>query len=144
MISDRVENLAIDLTNQVTTATKYDCVEGSFLAGVNANGCGGGDTATLCAEAASPYAGAAVSGADIVLSWVFQFDSTDALNDTAHLKYLYVDSDGDKVGSLGGWDIAIGGDGERPLGTPEPSTAALMVAGLCLIWIGSVRARQKR
>ena len=30
-------------TNEVTTATKYDCVEGNFLSGVNANGCGSYD-----------------------------------------------------------------------------------------------------
>ncbi|MDP2324805.1 MAG: Ig-like domain-containing protein [Gammaproteobacteria bacterium] len=43
VISDRVENLAIDTVNQVTTATNYVCVEGAFLSGVNANGCGGYD-----------------------------------------------------------------------------------------------------
>lgn len=38
--SDRVENLTIDTVNQVTMATRYDCVEGNFLSAVNANGCG--------------------------------------------------------------------------------------------------------
>lgn len=43
VISDRVENLVIDTQNELTTATKYDCVEGNFLSGVNANGCGSYD-----------------------------------------------------------------------------------------------------
>lgn len=48
VISDRVENLAIAINEAVpelseTTATRYDCVEGNFLSGVNANGCGSYD-----------------------------------------------------------------------------------------------------
>lgn len=43
VISDRAENLSIDIPNELTSATKYDCVEGNFLSGVNANGCGSYD-----------------------------------------------------------------------------------------------------
>ena len=39
VISDRVTGLVIDTTNNTTTATTYECYEGSFLAGVGANGC---------------------------------------------------------------------------------------------------------
>ncbi len=39
VISDKVTNLTITPGTSTTTATTYECVEGSFLAGVGANGC---------------------------------------------------------------------------------------------------------
>ena len=39
VISDKVTNLTITPTTTTTTAATYECVEGTFLAGVGANGC---------------------------------------------------------------------------------------------------------
>jgi len=39
VISDKTVNLVIDTQAQTTTATSYECVEGSFLINVGANGC---------------------------------------------------------------------------------------------------------
>jgi len=39
VISDKTVNLTINTATQTTTATSYNCTEGSFLAGVGANGC---------------------------------------------------------------------------------------------------------
>jgi hypothetical protein len=40
VISDKTTDLVINTTLKQTTATSYECVEGNFLAGVGANGCG--------------------------------------------------------------------------------------------------------
>ncbi len=39
VISDKVTNLTLTPTTTTTTAATYECVEGTFLAGVGANGC---------------------------------------------------------------------------------------------------------
>lgn len=39
VIGDKVTNLVIDTVNDITTASSYQCAEGTFLAGVGANGC---------------------------------------------------------------------------------------------------------
>lgn len=39
VISDKVTGLVINTATDVSTATTYECVEGTFLAGVGANGC---------------------------------------------------------------------------------------------------------
>jgi hypothetical protein len=40
VIGDRVSDLTIDTVNATTTAATYRCIEGTFLQGVGANGCG--------------------------------------------------------------------------------------------------------
>ena len=92
---------------------------------LNAGGCDGGSSGTvrLCAQAKSPSLGAPFGLGD-TLTWVFQFDTTGSLNSTAELKYLYVDSEGNKVGSLGSYDIGIQSH------TPEPYSLALVGTGL--------------
>jgi len=39
VIGDKVSNMTIDTVNDTTTASSYSCAEGTFLAGVGANGC---------------------------------------------------------------------------------------------------------
>jgi hypothetical protein len=112
---------------------------------LNANGCDGGGTNSLCAEANSFADGANLVGADTILSWQFKFNSPASSIETVHLKYLYssgTDSNGGfiKVGSLGSFDIHVqdGPDGDDP-GVPEPSTFALV--GIAAIAIGAYRRK---
>lgn len=39
VVGDRVTDLTIDIANQTTTAASYQCIEGTFLTTVGANGC---------------------------------------------------------------------------------------------------------
>ncbi|GIK34850.1 MAG: hypothetical protein BroJett010_14090 [Gammaproteobacteria bacterium] len=39
VIGDKVTDMTIDTTNDITTAATYNCIEGNFLGGVGANGC---------------------------------------------------------------------------------------------------------
>lgn len=93
------------------------------------------DEFRFCAEADSTasYTGASFSSG-VVLSWRFQFDSLFGLNPTAHIKYLYNDSAGKKVGDLGSWDTPI-------QHVPEP--ASILGLGTFLFLIGS-KLRRKR
>lgn len=102
---------------------------------LGANGCaqGNSDPACIQAQGAGVNPGATFTDGDI-LSWLIQFHAT-TLNDTATIKYLYMDTSGKKVGDLGSWEIGI----QRQV--PEPATLALM--GLGLFGIG-VRRKFKR
>ena len=100
---------------------------------LNASGCDGGSggTVRMCDQAKSPSLGAAF-GLGSTLTWVFQFDTTGTLNSTAELKYRYVDSAGDKVGSLGSYDIGI-----QTVHNPEPFSLSLV--GIGLVGVGVLR-----
>jgi hypothetical protein len=109
--------------------------------GITANGCGEGNTKSLCAQSTGTgtalFSGSTPAG---ILSWVFQFDSSSDLNPSAHIKYLYVNSEGSKVGSLGSWDLTIqctngdcGGIPPQEL-VPEPLSMGLAGAGLVGIY----------
>ncbi len=138
--TDYVE--AVALKNFATSFTQSSLVSAPdalsnwtfFNKELTANGCEGGNTSVLCAKANIPtYKGAAVSGPDIVLSWVFQFDA-ETLNRTAELKYLYVDADGKKIGSLGSWDIPI-------QQSPEP--LSMLLLGFGLVGLAGIRRFKK-
>jgi hypothetical protein len=106
---------------------------------LNANGCDGGSSGTvrLCAEAKSPSLGAAFGLGD-TLTWVFQFDTTGSLNSTTELKYRYVDSDGDKIGSLGSFNI---GPQIPTVDSPEPLSLSLVGTGL--LAMGLLKRRRR-
>ncbi len=107
---------------------------------LTADGCTGGNGSQneMCADEKGPYAGAALTGAGQVLSWVFQFDTTTGLNATSHLKYQYEDSSDKKIGDLGSWDIAIQ---NGTLRVPEPNSAGLVAVALLALLGSAVRLR---
>jgi len=109
---------------------------------LSANGCAGGSSGTvrMCGEAKSPSLGAAFGLGD-TLTWVFQFQTTGSLNSTAELKYLYVDSEGEKVGSLGSYDIGI--QTEKNLSAAVPEPVSLSLVGTGLFAIGWLRRRRQ-
>jgi len=106
---------------------------------LNANGCDGGSGGTLrlCDQAKSPSLGAAFGLGD-TLVWVFQFDTTGSLNSTSELKYRYVDSEGEKIGSLGSYDIGIQ---TNTVENPEPVSISLVGGGLVVL--GLLRRRRR-
>ena len=112
-------------------------------------GCEGGGTNNGCAQAISTFNGGkgipiSSADADGQLIWEFQFDigADETPGDTAHIKYLYVDADDKKVGSLGSFDTPTSGTPGSPGGTPgspggtpgtpvpEPGTLTLLGCGL--------------
>ncbi|MBZ5676059.1 MAG: PEP-CTERM sorting domain-containing protein [Acidobacteriia bacterium] len=104
---------------------------------LSANACDGGSTGAprMCDQAKSPSLGAAFGLGDM-LSWVFQFDTTGTLNSTAEIKYLYVTSSGDKVGSLGSYAIGI-----QSSPVPEPVSMSLVGGGLVVL--GLLRRKRR-
>jgi len=104
---------------------------------LSTNGCDGGSNGAvrMCAEAKSPSPGAAFGLGD-TLTWIFQFDTTGSLNSTAELKYLYVNTQGEKVGDLGSYAIGI-----QTSTVPEPVSLSLVGGGL--IAFGLIKRRRK-
>lgn len=107
---------------------------------LNANGCNGGGSGGMCAEANAFAAGANVAGAGTILSWQFQFYSTATSITQVHLKYLYA-SGGTAANytkaartDLGSYNIPVqdGPDGDDPV--PEPSTYAMI--GITAVALG--------
>ena len=106
--------------------------------GLNAGGCSGSGAPFVCVQANGAgsnlfnYNGSTFTPKTLI----FQFTITGtppSLGDTAHIKYLYTDDLGNKVGSLGSFDVGIqciGGNGCDGSTVPEPVTSALIGSGL--------------
>ena len=146
--SDLLHSIALSDFTSFATRESLLSAPGSlalwqFADGVlNANSCNGNTGGVrLCAQAAWPFAGSPLfqSGAPVgVLSFQFQFDSPTPLFPTVHVKYLYTDAAGIKVGSLGSFGLPIqclNESCEIPPGghTPEPVTAVLTAMGLLAV-----------
>jgi hypothetical protein len=101
---------------------------------LNANGCGGGDSGGVCFES---------GGFQFTPGQFIQLVATAVIpvgfNETSHLKYLFIDEAGKKVGGLGSFDIPVqlvppDDFAPPPPGeVPEPATLAMMGAGLGLL-----------
>lgn len=109
--SDRLSALAIKPATDVTNVSLLSHPGGYslLLNELNANGCQGGDSGSLCAAAGTGN-GVSFDAGD-TLSFVFQFD-TASIGDSIHLKYLYLGWDQkkkkwSKVGDLGSFDIPL-------------------------------------
>jgi hypothetical protein len=122
----------------------------------NGDGCGDTDasgTSRLCADNTAPFQ--FQKGNQLTFTFFVQLPSGGQINNTLHLKYLFLEKnvdrdeeakgneyidDWNKFGSLGSFDIGNdGGTGTSENPVPEPSTYALL--GGSLIALGFLRRR---
>lgn len=123
---------------------------------LNANkGCGGGSggEGRLCAEANDAAgAGALVydSGSYLQATFSFFFSTSGNVGSSLHLKFLYEDLTGKKVGDLGSFDLKFSkapdpepdpDPNPDPDPVPEPVTVVLLGAGLLGVATRSMRRR---
>ena len=117
---------------------------------LNANGCGGGGTNSLCAEfdVTGAYGYALAFTPATVYTWSFRYNNTGVADPQAHIKYEFVrgvavgngkgsNAIGAKVGSLGSWDIGIQTNFNVQFVPDAGSTVTLL--GLGLLAVGVLR-----
>jgi len=144
--SDFIDGLAIipDNSGSFTNALLMGQPAGVWTlqsGGLNAGGCSGSGAPFICA-------GATGMGSNLfnfvapntytpkTIIWQFAIQGAPpSLGEMAHIKYHYIDNLGNKVGSLGSFDVDIqctGGNGcfFAPTTAPEPVTSALIGSGL--------------
>ncbi|MEO8050159.1 MAG: PEP-CTERM sorting domain-containing protein [Acidobacteriota bacterium] len=134
--TDTIDGLAIipDVQGSFTSATLLANPSGVWNlqpGGLNANGCNGSGAPYTCAAATGAGATLFTGTTPKTLLWVFMINGTPpSLGDTAHIKYHYIDTNGNNVGSLGSFDVCIGGGVCQSSTVPEPVTSALVGSGL--------------
>ena len=120
--------------------------------GLNNSGTGGcvGPTSNgVCFDENGTFKGAPLVGAGTILTFKFQFNTTSVIDSSGNdLKFLYEDTNDNKVGDLGSFDIPIqdctggcGGSSPPPI-VPEPGT--LFVFGSGLAGLALFRRYKKR
>jgi len=115
----------------------------------NSGPCTENDKKGICIQAKSPSLGAllTIPDSDInayYLIWSFTFQTDSKIANSAHIKYLYTDDAGKKLGSLGSWDIATQHVPPTPGPTPVPEPTSIVLFGIGLVGIGIVgRMRRK-
>lgn len=141
-----LDSVAIKVSSGVASASLFSAPGGtgswSLLAGgLNSSGCSGGGSGWVCADGlANSGKGLAITtGNGAGIDYAFAFDVTMASGalftgiNAASIKALYVDTAGNKIGSIVSVPIT--------LAVPEPETYAMMLAGLGLM--GFVAKRRK-
>jgi hypothetical protein len=146
-----LKNMISSYTSPVLISAPGTLSDWTFVGlGLNAGGCKDQGETGLCAETTSGAGWPLFSSGTPVgiLAWQFQFDSPDELDTTAHIKYQYVDSNGDKVGSLGSWDIGIqcldGECGSAPPAEVVPEPVTMLLTGAGLVGIYFIGRRRRR
>lgn len=109
-------------TSLVSAPTGFSLAPGY---GLNANGCAANGSGFICAQASGNGAPVAGSPYDFIFDVEVSNGTLLTGTDAASVKALYVNSDGNKVGSLLSEDITLQDDA-----VPEPSSIMLLGCGL--------------
>ena len=143
--TDRIDALAIipDNNGSFTNASLTVHPGGMWSlqnGGLNSGGCSGSGAPYVCAGSSNMgamlFTYNPITNTNTPNTLLFQFTITGtppSLGDTAHIKYHFINNLGSGVGSLGSFDLCIGGNGcvaGDPSGVPEPVTSALVGSGL--------------
>jgi hypothetical protein len=136
-VSDRISGLSIipDNSSSFTGASLTGHPGGIWSLQSSCNG-----TTYVCAGSsnlgAMLFTYNPVTNTNTPNTLIFQFTITGtppSLGQLAHIKYNYISSVGTSVGSVGSFDVCIGGSGcvgADPTAVPEPVTSALVGGGL--------------
>lgn len=141
-VSDRISGLEIipDNSSSFTNASLTSHPGGVWSLQSSCNG-----TGYVCAGSsnlgAMLFTYNPITNTNAPNTLIFQFTITGtppSLGQTAHIKYNYINGLGTSVGSIGSFNVCIGGAGcasdplgpAGPTGVPEPVTSALVGGGL--------------